>query len=368
MPVSVEEAKVRLDMIIDKGRVHLYKPIQIAEVLRRARLQNDIDLFDLDSYRNPSLQWRNAVTTRLLRRISTSSARYQHDVWNDTAMPPSILSALNAANRATNGAVERYIYLQFTARQAAITTIMATVDSASPETFQLAEILALFVSTRGIRRSIDKAYEIVTYALFETIVTSLQATVTVRVTQESASLLNEFADLARVLLGIEPGQLEWTLPAHFYRVGVTNAADRGLDMWANFGPAVQVKHITLDERAATEIVDQVESDYIVIVCKDAHAAMLNIVLRQIGWGRRVRGVVKESDLINWYERCLRGKFSAQLAEPLLQRLRQGFKDEFPQVAEVVEFCEERGYFKIDVPDLWQVESDETTNEDDLDLV
>ena len=32
-----------------------------------------------------------------------------------------------------------------------------------------------------------------------------------------------------------------------------NAADRGLDMWANFGPAIQVKHLTLDESAVREI-------------------------------------------------------------------------------------------------------------------
>ena len=45
-------------------------------------------------------------------------------------------------------------------------------------------------------------------------------------------------------------------PAHIYRVGVTNAADRGLDMWANFGPAIQVKHLTLDSNATQMIVDQ----------------------------------------------------------------------------------------------------------------
>ena len=31
--------------------------------------------------------------------------------------------------------------------------------------------------------------------------------------------------------------------AHVYRVGVANAADRGLDMYSNWGPAIQIKRV-----------------------------------------------------------------------------------------------------------------------------
>ncbi len=48
MPTLLE-AKQRLDSIINKGRVDLYKPIQIAEVLHRARLHQDIDLTNKQS-------------------------------------------------------------------------------------------------------------------------------------------------------------------------------------------------------------------------------------------------------------------------------------------------------------------------------
>ena len=104
-------AKERLDLLIAKARVDLYKPIQIAEVLRAARLkQAKIDFANLESYRNPSIAWRNAVTKRLLNKHSTSSARYQHDVWNDNAMPAAILKELDKANQESAGVVERYIY------------------------------------------------------------------------------------------------------------------------------------------------------------------------------------------------------------------------------------------------------------------
>jgi hypothetical protein len=43
---SKEEAKNALDKIIQKSRVHLYKPIHIAEILYRHRTAGDIDLLN----------------------------------------------------------------------------------------------------------------------------------------------------------------------------------------------------------------------------------------------------------------------------------------------------------------------------------
>jgi hypothetical protein len=353
---KIKEAKERLDLIINKGRVDLYKPIQIAEVLHRSRAYRDVDINDPDSFKNQSLRWRNVVSQRLLGKHSTSTAQFQHNVWAENAMPPRLLVVLDAENRRTNGQVERYIYMKFKQRQSVVAGMIDVISSATSVEFQVGELFALFRREAGIRRSIDKAYEIVAYSLFETIVTGLEATVTVRVSKASREMLTEFADLTKVILGVTPKQLEWTQPAHIYRAGVTNAADRGLDMWANFGPAIQVKHLTLNEGLANEIIDQVESDHVVIVCQDAEELVITTVLRQIGWGRRVRGVVTENQLVEWYERCLRGKFSNSLATSLLERLRDGFRAEFPQVAGMVDFFEERGYLDEDPIGLWQAAS------------
>lgn len=209
----------------------------------------------------------------------------------------------------------------------------------------------------GLRRSIDRAYEIVTYSLLETIVRASEATVTVSVSESGRELLREFDDLAERLLSITDDQPTWTVPARIYRAGSTNAADKGLDMWANFGPAIEVKHLTLDPQSASRIVDATESDHVVIVCRDADAAVLQTVLQQIGWGRRVRGVIRESDLVRWYDRCLRGVFADRLAVSLLDALRAGFRESFAQVTEIVAFLEERGYLSLEPPERWRTEAD-----------
>ncbi|WP_410524572.1 HaeII family restriction endonuclease [Prevotella sp. OH937_COT-195] len=64
--MNISEAKLALDRLISKARVHLYKPIQIAEILHRDRVHGDIDLVDLESYRNASKKWRDEVLFALL--------------------------------------------------------------------------------------------------------------------------------------------------------------------------------------------------------------------------------------------------------------------------------------------------------------
>jgi hypothetical protein len=351
---TLEETKKRLDSIIGKSRVDLYKPIHIAEVLYRSRTIGDFDISKLETFQNPSLRWRNEVTNKLAGKVSTSSARYQHDVWSETAMPIELLVVLDIENKATNGAIESYIYLRYGERQGTVSSVISAIKDAAPESFKLENLLELFVKESGIRRSIDKAYEIVVYSLFETVISALEAKVNISVSENSKPILQEFSELAKVLLGVDENNLSWEQTAHIFRVGVTNAADRGLDMWANFGVAVQVKHLTLNEKLANNIVNQVESDSLVIVCKDAEAKVIETVLKQIGYGARVRGIVKESDLVKWYEKCLRGKFSDKLAKPLLERLLNGFEAEFPFSTTLVEFLESRNYSDLEISEFWKI--------------
>ena len=112
-----EQAKSAIDTLIRKSRVHLYKPIQIAEILYQARIKpGSIDLANLEDYRNKSKKWRDEISIVLLGRICTSSARFQDDLFNANAIPPEILVELGKENIRTGGAVEAYIYGQFTNR------------------------------------------------------------------------------------------------------------------------------------------------------------------------------------------------------------------------------------------------------------
>ena len=113
--MTLEKAKAALDRIIKISRVHLYKPIQIAEILHRDRVSQDIHLTDINTYRNTSKVWRNAITDRFVGRSSSSSAEYQEALFTK-AIPPQTLVILGEENRLKGGIIEAYIYRRFAER------------------------------------------------------------------------------------------------------------------------------------------------------------------------------------------------------------------------------------------------------------
>src|SRR3990167_5606189 len=97
-------SKKALDLVIRKSRVHLYKPIQIAEIL----------------YHNISKRWRDEVSLLLVGRRSTSSQKYQDNVFEANAMPPELLVKLGEINKKSKGVVEAYIYKALEARLSSV--------------------------------------------------------------------------------------------------------------------------------------------------------------------------------------------------------------------------------------------------------
>ena len=349
MENPLHEAKRHLDIVIKKGRVHLYKPTQIAEILKAHREAPSFDLNDLESYRNSSKRWRNQVSRKLVGRICTSSTRFQDNLFEPNAMPPHLIAALAGENEKPDraGIVEVYIYRSMESRMGTLKSLEDYVSKATPDTFNLVEFLDGFRSIPGLKRSIDKAYEITVYALFATVVRYLKATITVSVPEDNVALLREFEDFTKIVLGVTADKNEITLPAKLYRVGVANAADRGLDMWANFGPAVQVKHLSLTEDLAEGIVSEISADRIVIVCLTAEKEAIQRILTQLGFSERVQGVVTQVDLERWYSKCFSEQHKTMLGTSLLENLHREFLSEFPSIGdEFSHFMKERGYDRI----------------------
>ncbi|MFI3297965.1 MAG: HaeII family restriction endonuclease [bacterium] len=129
-------------------------------------------------------------------RTSTSSARYQDDVFNANAVPPAVLSILGKENRNKNGIVEAYIYRQFNKRFTQMSAGLNYCQSHDKDIFDLSEFLSLFWNEPGLRRSIDKIYEIIVYSLFSALVEALDITVKVSINKEKLDILEEFKDFA----------------------------------------------------------------------------------------------------------------------------------------------------------------------------
>lgn len=346
MRKEIIDAKFALDELIRKSRVHLYKPIQIAEILYKHRIEGNINLLELEEYRSKSKKWRDDISIQLLGRKCTSSAKFQDNLFEDNAIPPRILAVLGQENVRTGGAVESYIYAQFTNKHAQLANALEYCFSATPNSFNVKQLIDSFWNEPGLKRSLDKVYEIIVYALFSTLVEALKLKVEVSVAEESYLLLKEFEDFSVKIMCLDKNNTKHIQEAAVYRVGVTNAADRGLDMYSNWGPAIQIKHLSLDVELAESIVSSVSSDKIVIVCKDAEKDVIVSLLSQIGWKSHIQSIVTEDDLILWYEKALRGQYSKILATKLLESLVEEINLEFPSLDDTPADLKRRDYNRI----------------------
>ena len=344
-----KEAIKALNSLIKKSRVHLYKPIQIAEILYHDRVFHDIDLKDKEDYRNKSKKWRDEITDELLGRKCTSSQKFQDNLFEDNAIPPKTLKELGELNIRYDGAVEAYIYSQFTNKYDQLGNALDYCSKTDKSTFDVKKLIDSFWNEPGLKRSIDKVYEIIVYALFSTLVNALNMKVEVFIDKNNKDILAEFSDFADKVMCINSSQISYTNDAKIYRVGITNASDRGLDMYSNWGPAIQIKHLTLDIDMAQDIVDSISSERIVIVCKDADRDVILSLLKQIGWTSHIQSIVTENDLVKWYEKALRGKYSNVIGDQVLESIKKQIKLEFPSLNKRDDVLGKREYAIIEIP-------------------
>ncbi|MBI2176648.1 HaeII family restriction endonuclease [Candidatus Woesearchaeota archaeon] len=350
------KSKEALDRIIAISRVHLYKPIQIAEILYRYRIKSNFNISEVESYRNASKRWRDEVSKLLVGRISTSSQKFQDNIFDANAMPPKLLKELAEFNNKNGGIVESYIYNKLKERLAMISDASLYLKRSSLQTFNLRDFLSLFQNNPGLKRSVDKAYEITVYALFSALVKELKVEVTLSMGNVNKSILTDFEKFVRLVVGLSKDRTSIKMPAKLFRVGVTNAADSGLDMWTNFGPAVQVKHVSLSEELAEDVSENIAADKIILVCLDGESELIERVMSQLPVGGRIQGIITISDLECWYKTCFSDKYRANLGKSLLADLQREFEFEFPSETELTPFMQKRGYAALKLSGEWKLDS------------
>jgi len=344
--------KKSLDKIIRKSRVHLYKPIQIAEILYHHRRDKKLDLRDLESYRNASKHWRDEISTNLVGRKSTSSQKFQDNIFEKNAISPETLLGLSKINMKGKGCVEKYIYEALAKRLSTVAEAAEYIQKSTTDNFSLKDLVEKFEHTPGLKRSIDKMYEILVYALFSTIVRYLEVTVSVEIKNQDHDIIADFEKFIQMVIGINKDKTKIESLASLYRVGVTNAADRGLDMWTNFGPIVQVKHLTLTPQIVEDIALDMRADKIIIVCLKSEKMAIENLLKQVGWGIRIQGIITFEDLSNWYNICLNKKYQKTLGENLLKDITREFSAEFPGNTQIKPFLLKRRYNLVKLPSGW----------------
>lgn len=265
-------------------------------------------------------------------------------------MPPRHLQVLGEYNNQKNGIVEAYIYSRIEEKHDQLLQIYEYLKNTSPGKFQLDRLLDMFMRDEsGLVRSMDKVYEIVVYALFLTLTQKLGISVEMKISNKDKQLIEDFDAFTTKIYGLNSKELERSMPAFIYRVGATNAADRGLDMWSTFGAAIQVKHLTLSEEIIDGVASDVQADRLIIVCREVDSKIIDSIFTKTGTKTKVQAIVTQEELLGWYNKCLSTKYVKSIGNDLLRVFINEFQHEFPFAGNPLEELKnDRGYSKIDL--------------------
>ena len=278
-----------------------------------------VDFSNFDHVRRVSKSWRDEVSLRLVGNKSTSSAKYQDDLFR--AITVQNLQKLCIEHN-PNGEVEEYIYSEMKKKWDVLLSILNYCIDATPESFSLREMEQMFDAESGLKRSIDKMFEIAAYTILSYYIDLSRAKMIVK-TDPVIPLPQMVNDM------LNPGRVR---TPSISRVGVANAADRGLDMVTNFGPVVQVKHLPLSYDLVVEVCSSLPmSEVFLVVNSDdveaRHRLELNPPINLVG-------IVSTEGLDDMYSSALNNP-NLELGTKLrlLEDLADGMILEFPHLGE-----------------------------------
>lgn len=367
--MDISQAKQELDYVISLSKDKFYKPTQIAEILFHFRIDKidkskrvDKSEIDFDKIRKNSKKWRNNISSQLVGRNSNSSSRYEDNLFEKNAISKDGLAELISYNNEKKGVIEAYIYNEFKKKYKLLNEAFDSCKKSSSHKFYVKDFIESFVDEKTTKGISGKIYEIVVYALLSSLTECLNIKVNLNIPVKEWGLLSQIPIFSEKIMripahsinGLHPSNnsetSEFIASSHigrFYRVGVTNAADRGVDMYANWGCLIQVKNSKLSLKLAKDIINEVTSDNVVIVCRSATDSVVESIMQQ-GWSERIQSIVTQKELEGLYEQALRGNYSKLLGQKLLDRLVESILVEFPSAGGFPSIILDRNYPSLDM--------------------
>jgi hypothetical protein len=248
--------------------------------------------------------------------------------------------ALGSANSASK-TVEAYTYHFVAEKNKDLAGARATLSRLKTSQ-ELEKVLNAFISSE-LTSSADRLFEILATAVFKCELS--QSGYTIQVDRTSGKDPKKSVDSLVDLLSSGP------MPLQVGRLGHTNAADGGLDIWTNFGVAVSVKRRVLTTDLLRQILQDTTVGALHIVCLKVEPQAESMLKRLKSQGRSI-SVSSIDLLLGSVQRLLalpssRSKFVADLIE--------SFDREFPMAQTLSKFLDSRGYPEVELADIWRID-------------
>ena len=228
-----------------------------------------------------------------------------------------------------------------------IGALVIRLEGSDPKEFSLRQFLDQCCQSQ-LQRVKERIYEIIACAIIATLTRFLDVQVITTVSAKRFQLVANDEILLAAVLGMPKGTPQKTVAGRLSRLGLTSAADGGVDIVSNFGFVAQVKHAALDARLLSKIYGAVQIEGMTVICRSVKFSSSSG-----SEGPNTFSVITEDDLVRWSDQIVRGDFGLGAADFLCERLTAGLRLEFPACDPVdfAAFMTERAY--IDMPP-WKI--------------
>ncbi len=225
--------------------------------------------------------------------------------------------------------------------------LVLSLEGSDPNEFSLRQFLDRCCQSQ-LQRVKERIYEIIACAVPATLTKFLDVQVTTTISAKQFQLVADDETLLAAVLGMPKSKSKKTVAGHLNRLGLTSAADGGVDIVSNFGFIAQVKHAVLDDQLLSKLYGAVQIEGMTVICRSATFSSPSDA-----GGPHTFSVITEDDLVRWSHQIVRGDFGLGAADFLCESLTAGLRREFPACDPVdfAAFMTERGY--VDMPP-WKI--------------
>ena len=179
-----------------------------------------------------------------------------------------------------------------------------------------------------LNKNIDKIYEIVVCAFFETLLEYLNTQVRAKLDLETKKLLKDFGLIQNFFLSLDKNTFQFA-PIEYFHLSKTSRKNEVPKEIPNFETTLKFKYITLDKHTVPANTSNLTNEKMIIVCKDAEKDTIKNLTIQFGIMERIRGIIPENTLVEWYHKCIGRKYINSMGKTLMETLNKKFKKEFP---------------------------------------
>lgn len=336
------KAQDRLQRLIDKARSQFFKPILVAETLRLHRMDG-LAITDRRLFKGPAVKALKAVALELFGRPVDLNYGYIDGAYEDGKLNPEALQQLARANK--SGEIERHIYAEMERRWGSYRDFTSKWERTAPAAFRVSEFIRDYEALVRLGNALGKLYEIVVYSLFRGVVEAAEGKIEFSLSEGKRDLLEALPDFCGIFFDLNPGEFSVTREATIYRAGRAHASDSGIDMWANFGPVIQVKHRAgFTAEHAARVVRTVRCDRLIIICKTQERRQVEEFAELLDAHGYVR-ILEEDRVVEWYDALFSPRFVGDAGARIHAILLRELDDEFPIPSRdrMQKFFEQRGY-------------------------